>query len=156
MDTQHLQSIHRHEFITRNCNHRNHYSDLNASAATCRINTMSEHRDNVIKHPPFSSVMPPSSRLDQPFRRTRHLDCSSPRLKGPTSNCFTCTGLVLVPVKPPELHFCQRTTACHRRLHLTCHNALLKRSIRTILINPSLTWDSPIRNFNNFVLSSDK
>ena len=70
-------------------------------------------------------------------------------LRGQRRNCFTYTGLVLVPVKPPELHFCQRTTACHRRLHLTHHNALLKRSVRTIPINPSLTWDSPIRNFNN-------
>ena len=26
---------------------------------------------------------------------------------------------------------------------------LIKRSIRTIPTNPSLTWDSPIRNFNN-------
>ena len=72
-------------------------------------------------------------------------------LRGQRRNCFTCTGLVLIPVKPPELHFCQRTTARHRRLHLTCHNALLKRSLRTIPINPSLTWDSPIRNFNNLL-----
>ena len=70
-------------------------------------------------------------------------------LRGQRRNCFTCTGLVLIPVKPPELDLCKGATACHRRLHLICHNALLKRSVRTIPINPSLTWDSPVRNFNN-------
>ena len=110
--------------LIHNCDHHNHYSDLNASTATCPINTMSEHRDNVTKHLPFSSVMLPGSQPDQPFAKHVILTAFPPYLRGQHRNSLTCTGIVLVPVKPPELSFYQRTTAYHCRLHLTCHNAL--------------------------------
>ena len=81
-------SVDHPQTLIHNCDQRNHYSDLNASAAPCRINTMSEHRDNVIIRPPFSSIMPPSSQSDQPFAKHVISTAFPPYLRGPTSIQF--------------------------------------------------------------------